>query len=56
MAIPRAKSRVPRDQIGKVVQLFLGNEEVGDVLCIEDENGTYTITPQPRRHDRSHET
>ena len=46
MPFPDPVSGVPRAQVGAMVQAMLGNPSVSDVLCKEDADGTYTVTPR----------
>jgi hypothetical protein len=48
MAFPSTKEDVPRNQVHVVVEIMLMNPEVGNVDCIEQPDGKYTVRPDPR--------
>lgn len=47
MALPPPMTNVDRAEVGVIVEGMLIEDEVGDVICEEQSNGKYTVTPQP---------
>lgn len=48
MPFPSERTGVPRNRVGRIVGAMLRNDEVGNVTCKLDANGTYTVTPHRR--------
>jgi hypothetical protein len=51
MALPKPIKDVPRDRVHAVVKAMLLSPEVANVSCREAKDGTYTVTPRPRKTD-----
>jgi len=49
MAFPKPIKDVPRNRVHAVVKTMLMDKDVGNVNCRERKDGTYTVTPRPRR-------
>jgi hypothetical protein len=49
MAIPDPIKDVPRNRVHAVVRAMLLSAEVADIRCKEAKDGTYTVTPSPRK-------
>ncbi len=49
MALPTPIKDVPRGRVHAVVKAMLLSPEVGNVNCREAKDGTYTVTPRPRK-------
>lgn len=49
MALPKPIEGVPRDRVHAVVKAMLLSPETADVACKEAADGTYTVTPRPRK-------
>jgi len=49
MALPTPIKDVPRDRVPAVVKAMLLSPETADVTCKEAKDGTYTVTPRPRK-------
>ena len=47
MAFPSERYDVPREEVHRVVKLMLDNDEVGDIRCEEQPDGTYRVKPFP---------
>lgn len=49
MPLPSERTGVPRDQVHVIVKAMLLDSGVGDIDCVEQSDGKYTIRPHPRR-------
>ncbi len=49
MALPKSIEGVPRERVHAVVKAMLLSKETADIACKEDADGTYTVTPRPRK-------
>ncbi len=48
--IPHPVDNVPRTEVGDEVAVLLSDPNVGDIVCEERPDGTYTVTPKPTRY------
>lgn len=48
MPFPRTRKNVPRERVAPIVAFMLWNELVGDIDCILQPDGAYTIRPRRR--------
>lgn len=49
MPFPNPIEGVKRDRVHAVVKTMLMDADVANVDCKEAKNGTYTVTPRPRK-------
>jgi len=49
MALPTPIKDIPRNRVHAVVKAMLLSEDVADIHCKEAKDGTYTVTPRPRK-------
>ncbi|MCK6460924.1 MAG: hypothetical protein L6Q95_13660 [Planctomycetes bacterium] len=49
MAFPNPIKGVARDRVHAVVKTMLMDKDVAHVSCREAKDGTYTVTPRPRK-------
>ena len=48
MPLPSPRSNVPRGEVHMAVKAMLLNPDVGNVDCVEQADGNYSVTPHAK--------